>query len=153
MATQRYYLCRRCQQKAHAGKLFQALSNFSSQAPICNTCRETRELHLIFSWGLEAGSVDHRVLHVFVPESCVKWDGENGREITFHPFLVVMQRDGEGGHSFWLPYWHIVNTDGRIETKYGQWAPCMEDEQFQSLIAQAHAKGYLESVVRMSPKN
>lgn len=29
----------------------------------------------------------------------------------------------------------------------------MEDEQFESLIAQAGAKGYLESVVGMSQKN
>lgn len=55
--------------------------------------------------------------------------------------------------SFWLPYWHTVNTDGRIETKYRQSAPCVEGEQFESLIAQARAKDYLASVVGMSEKN
>ena len=61
--------------------------------------------------------------------------------------LVVLQRTDDEGQCFWLPYWHIVEQAGRIKRKYGQWAPFMDADLFESLAAQAREKGYLTGEV------
>jgi len=42
-----------------------------------------------------------------------------------------------------MPYWHIVVDKDKNEfLKYGQWAPFMDLETYQSLIEQAKEAGY-----------
>ena len=95
-----------------------------------------------FAFGLDAGGKDQVVEAAFVPEATEDWTDRQGRHATFWPFLVVARRDGRS-RAVWLPYWHIVEDGKKRISKYGQWAPFMDDHLFASLLAQARASGYL----------
>jgi hypothetical protein len=97
---------------------------------------------LIFKFGLGAGGAECKVLHAFLPRERIWWE-DDGKTVTFFPFLVVMKRMDEEGQPFWLPYWHTVEGPGRKVLKYGQWAPWMDADHFKDLLAQAREKGYL----------
>jgi hypothetical protein len=107
-------------------------------------CGGANELHVVLDFGLEAGNPDCKVLHVFLPRELVTWELAEGKKVTFHPFLVILQRMGDERNSAWLPYWHIVEGGGVTQRKYGQWAPFMDDPQFGDLVAQAREHGYFE---------
>lgn len=141
MATDRYYTCLKCGKRSHPHRLFDALLDFSKSAPKCQ-CGEVSELRVVPPFGLEAGSPDCKVLHVFLPKPPVSWELESGNKVTFYPFLVILRRAGEKGNSGWLPYWHVEDGGGTMKTKYGQWAPFMDDPQFESLVSQAREQGY-----------
>ena len=143
MATTRYYLCPRCQSKVGAGSLFDALLTVSKSSPRCESCASTEELHVVFEFGLEAGSPDCKILHSFLPQEPICWSQADSSKVTFYPFLVILQRADDDSHSFWLPYWHVVENKGTTKKKYGQWAPFMDACLFESLVGQAREKGYL----------
>jgi hypothetical protein len=138
MATGKYYLCKNCQRRTFPPRLFDALLDFSRSTPKCGACGAERELHVVLPFGLGAGSPDCRVLSAFLPREPVSWEHQR-KKVTFYPFLVVVQRAGDKGQSFWLPYWHVHGE----RRKYGQYAPFMDDPQFANLVKQAQQKGYL----------
>jgi hypothetical protein len=143
MATERYYICDQCNGRTYPPTLFKALLEFSRSAPKCGACGTIKNLHLKFSFGLGAGEGSFKVLGAFLPPDLKSWR-DDGREVTYHPFLVVLEGTEKDGCSFWFPYWHIVEGGGATKkTKYGQWAPLIDDYQFDSLIAQAREKGFL----------
>jgi len=94
------------------------------------------ELRLGLDFQLGVGDGDFKVAHAFIPEKLESWLGEEEEEVTFYPFLVVLQRAGDAKQFFWMPYWHVVGRDAR----YGQHAPCLDQAQFDSLVAQAQQK-------------
>ena len=116
MATQKYYFCPGCNQRTHPQRLFDALRDFSGSAPTCE-CGAIRELHVVLPFGLAAGTTDCKVLHVFLPRQPVSWNLQNGGNVVFYPFLVILRRTGEQGNSAWLPYWHVVEKGGRDTKK------------------------------------
>jgi hypothetical protein len=61
--------------------------------------------------------------------------GEEQEKVTFYPFLVVLETN-EGKQFCWMPYWHVTGNEAR----YGQHAVCLEQRQFESLMAQAQEK-------------
>jgi hypothetical protein len=65
--------------------------------------------------------------------------GEEQEEVTFYPFLVVLETEGK--QFCWMPYWHVTGKEAR----YGQHAVCLEQKQFESLMAQVQEK-HLEPV-------
>jgi hypothetical protein len=137
MASQ-YFYCIQCHEKypTHQ-KLFDVLYEFSKTVPEdCAACGGTRELHLTLDFQLGAGDRDFKVVSAFLPEKLESWLGEGEEEVTFYPFLVVLQRAGDGKQFRWMPYWHVVGKDAR----YGQHAVCLDHEQFESLVAQAEDK-------------
>jgi hypothetical protein len=69
---------------------------------------------------------------------------QQGRRVTFWPFLVFTQRDGRE-RAVWLPYWHTIEDGGTRISRYGQWAPFMDGHLFTNLLDQARAAGYLEA--------
>jgi hypothetical protein len=141
MATDWYYRCPRCDRRtATRMRLFDTLRDFSQPGsrPACGGCGADRELRVSMAFGLGAGRQDSRVLHTFFPSDPVRWQHEDGEQVTYYPVLVALQGTGGGGVSFWLPYWH---THGR-KTKYGQWAPFTDAPQFSDLLAQARRAGY-----------
>jgi len=133
MATQFFY-CTPCHKKHPTHQtLFEVLYNFSKTAPeTCATCGAARELRLTLDFQLGAGEGDFKVVSSFLPEKLDSWLGEEEEEVTFYPFLVVLQRAGDGKQYCWMPYWHVVGKDA----VYGQHAVCMDHEQFESLAAQ-----------------
>jgi len=143
VATGRYFICSRCGEKTYPPNLFETLRTFSVSRSVCGRCGANSELHVVFSFGLEAGRPDCKVLDAFLPENPVSWRQQDMREVTFYPFLVVLQRSDDEGRCFWLPYWHLVEGIGTVKRKYGQWAPFMDASLFESLVAQARAKGHL----------
>jgi hypothetical protein len=136
VATQ-YFCCTRCHKKGSVSlRLFDTLSSFSRTSPDnCPACGGERELHVSLDFQLGAGDGDFEVVHAFLPEKLESWLGEEEEEVTYYPFLVVLQ--GAGGKQFyWMPYWHVVGKDAR----FGQHALCLDHTQFESLIAQAQDK-------------
>lgn len=144
MATKRYYGCAKCPQQTYPPNLFDALLDLSNGlVSNCAACGGFKELHLVFDFGLDAGSAECKVLHAFLPLDLVSWNQEDGKQVTFYPFLVVMERTDVKGRAFWLPYWHTVEGMAKKGRKYGQWAPFMDEPLFKSLVAQAREKGCL----------
>ena len=139
MAAQ-YFYCTQCHKKypTHQ-KLFDALHNFAARSPEnCPACGQTRELHVNLDFQLGAGDGDFRVISAFLPSKLESWLGEEEEEVTYYPFLVVLQ-SGEGKHFCWMPYWHVTGKEARC----GQHAVCLDAAQFDSLVEQVQ-EGVLE---------
>ncbi len=133
MAAQ-YFYCTQCHKKNPTHhKLFDTLYDFSNVAPEdCPDCGGTRELHLTLDFQLGAGDGDFKVVSALLPDKLESWLGEEDEEVTFFPFLVMLQARAGGKEFCWMPYWHVVGKEAR----YGQHAVCLERTQFASLIAQ-----------------
>jgi hypothetical protein len=136
VATQ-YLYCTACHKKSPTHqKLFDVLYNFSKSFPEpCSLCGSSRELHLTLDFQLGAGDGDFRVVSALLPDKLESWLGEEAQEVTFYPFLVVLQA-AEGKQFCWMPYWHVTGK----EAHYGQHAVCLDLEQFDSLIEQVNDK-------------
>jgi len=137
MAAQ-YFFCIQCHKKypTHQ-KLFDTLYDFSKMAPEeCPACGGTRELHTNLDFQLGGGDGDFKVVSAFLPEKLDSWLGEESEEVTFYPFLVVLQRAGDNKQFCWMPYWHVTGKEAR----YGQHAVCLDQMQFESLMEQAREK-------------
>lgn len=136
MASQ-YIYCTACHKKSPTHqKLFDVLYTFSKSSPEpCPLCGSARELHLTLDFQLGAGDGDFRVISALLPDKLESWLGEEAQEVTFYPFLVVLQ-SAEGKQFCWMPYWHVTGKDAR----YGQHAVCLDLEQFDSLIEQVSDK-------------
>jgi hypothetical protein len=91
---------------------------------------------------LEAGPYPCRVIAAFLPKDLVRWKQTDNSTVEFYPFLVIVESQAEV-RSIWLPYWHVVTTEGgQVSHPYGQWAPFMDTKSFKSLVDQAREKGY-----------
>jgi len=137
MAAQ-YFFCIQCHKKypTHQ-KLFDTLYDFSKMAPEeCPACGGTRDLHTNLDFQLGGGDGDFKVVSAFLPEKLDSWLGEESEEVTFYPFLVVLQRAGDNKQFCWMPYWHVTGKEAR----YGQHAVCLDQMQFESLMEQAREK-------------
>ena len=117
MAAQ-YFYCTQCHKKYPTHhKLFDTLYDFSKIAPEdCPACGGMRELHITLDFQLGVG--------------------DEQEEVTFYPFLVVLEGGVESKQFCWMPYWHVVGKEAR----YGQHAVCLDQTQFESLIAQVQDK-------------
>jgi len=134
--TAQYFLCTQCHKKypSHQ-KLFNTLYDFERSVPSnCPSCGGKRELYLGLDFQLGAGDGEFKVVSAFLPRKLESWLGEEEEEVTFYPFLVVLQR-GDGSRFSWLPYWHVTGK----EAKYGQHAVCLDQGQLDSLIQQVKA--------------
>ena len=141
MATERYYTCK-CTDRSYPGSLFDALVSFSAGNPTCADCGRRKNLHLVFEFGLGAGCRHCKVLAAFLPQELCSWKADDGDKVTFYPFLVILATD-DGDRSCWLPYWHVAEGRRRTrKTKYGQWAPFINQAEFRSLLTQARKAGY-----------
>jgi hypothetical protein len=98
-------------------------------------------LHLSFAFGLGATGTDSAVVAAYLPDPLEEWRDSEGRQVTFYPFLVITQRGGRD-RAVWLPYWHTVEHNGGMTSKYGQWAPFMDELLFLSLMTQARQGGH-----------
>lgn len=108
----------------------------------CSKCDAPATLRLKFDFGLNAPDSECTVLDCFVPRRPESWKATDEANVTFYPFLVIVQRHGRN-LAVWLPYWHVVERGGRVtQKKYGQWAPFMDFHLFKDLLDQAQAKGY-----------
>ncbi|HTZ84700.1 MAG TPA: hypothetical protein VMB66_15985 [Candidatus Acidoferrales bacterium] len=84
---------------------------------------------------LGAGDGNFKVISALLPEKLESWLGEEEEEVTFYPFLVVLEAV-DGKQFYWMPYWHVTGKEAR----YGQHAVCLDANQFESLMAQAQEK-------------
>ncbi|HYM77930.1 MAG TPA: hypothetical protein VE377_18290 [Candidatus Dormibacteraeota bacterium] len=136
MAAQ-YFLCTQCHKKSPTHqKLFNALHDFSQIAPEdCSACGGTRELHVNLDFQLGGGDGDFKVVSALLPQKLESWLGEEQEEVTFYPFLIVLE-SAEGKQFCWMPYWHVTGKEAR----YGQHAVCLDIHQFDSLTTQIHDK-------------
>ena len=137
MAAQ-YFVCTQCHKKfpTHQ-KLFETLYDFSRIAPEnCTDCGGARDLRLTLDFQLGAGDCEYQVVSALLPEKLESWLGEGEEEVTFYPFLVVLQRTVDNKQFCWLPYWHVTGKEAR----YGQHAVCLEQSQFESLSEQINEK-------------
>ena len=136
MATQ-FFNCIRCHKKSPTHKkLFDTLYNFTKKAPEhCPVCGGSRNLHVTLDFQLGAGDCDYKVVSALLPDKLESWLGEEEEEVTFYPFLVVLETY-EGKQFCWMPYWHVTGKEAR----YGQHAICLEKHQFENLIVQAEHK-------------
>ena len=136
MAAQ-YFFCNSCHKKYSTHqKLFDSLYNFSKNAPeACPGCGEARDLHVDLDFQLGAGDGDFKVVSAHLPVRLESWLGDGEEEVTYYPFLVVLQAS-DGKQFCWMPYWHVTGNEAR----YGQHAVCLELEQFGSLIEQVQNK-------------
>ena len=133
MAAQ-YFYCTQCHKKypTHQ-KLFDTLCDFSKMTPEdCPACGGTRALHVNLDFQLGVGDGDFKVVSAFLPGKLESWLGEEEEEVTFYPFLVVLEGGVERKQFCWMPYWHVVGKEAR----YGQHAVCLDQSQFANLIAQ-----------------
>ena len=136
MATKRYCSCPKCHKRTHSsGLLFDTLLNFPRSLLGC-PCGETNELLLLPPFSLGAGGKCFKVLDVFYES--VSWRNE-GKQVTFYPFLIVLEDTENKDHKIWLPYWHVEES----KRKFGERAPWMDADLFTALLAKAHARGYL----------
>jgi hypothetical protein len=117
-------------------KLFDTLYEFSKNtSKTCPACGETRELWVSLDFQLGVGDGNFKVVHAFLPQKLESGLGEEDEEVTLYPFLVMLE--GSGGKQFnWMPYWHVVGKDAR----FGQHALCLDQAQFDSLVAQAQER-------------
>ncbi|HUO27170.1 MAG TPA: hypothetical protein VMU61_16000 [Candidatus Aquilonibacter sp.] len=91
------------------------------------------EVRLRPDFQLGAGGDEYRVINAFIPEKLESWLGEDEEEVTFFPFLVVLERAADSKRFYWLPYWHLVGRNAR----HGQYATFLDQAQFDSLVTQA----------------
>jgi hypothetical protein len=140
-----YFYCIECHKKYPTHhKLFDTLYNFSQSSPeACPACGGARELHVNLDFQLGAGDGDFKVVSAFLPAKLESWLGEEAEEVTFYPFLVMLQAGAEGKQFCWMPYWHVTGKEAR----YGQHAVCLDHMQFESLMAQVQAKTEEELVL------
>jgi len=132
--TAQYFLCTECHKEfpSHQ-KLFDTLYDFQRNSPSeCPSCGGKRELYLALDFQLGAGDSEFKVISAFLPERLESWLGEEEEEVTFYPFLVVLQRS-DGSRFCWLPYWHVRGKEAR----YGPRAICLDQRQFDDLMQQA----------------
>jgi len=101
----------------------------------CPACGGTRELRVNLDFQLGAGDGDFKVVSAFLPDKLESWLGDGEEEVTYYPFLIVLQ-SAEGKQFCWMPYWHVTGNEAR----YGQHAICLESNQFSSLIEQVEGK-------------
>ena len=133
MAAQ-YFYCTQCHKKHPTHhKLFDTLYDFPGLSQ--NTARRVEArahctVNLDFQLG--AGDGDFKVVSANLPEKLESWLGEEEEEVTFYPFLVVLEGGAKGKQFCWMPYWHVVGKEAR----YGQHAVCLDHAQFDSLIEQ-----------------
>jgi len=132
-----YFYCTKCHKKVPTHqKQFDTLYDFSKAAPQdCTICGGTCELHINLDFQLGAGDGDFKVVSAFLPDKLESWLGDEAQEVTFYPFLIVLQ-SSEGKQFCWMPYWHVTGKEAR----YGQHAICLDTTQFDSLMVQAHEK-------------
>ena len=144
MATDRFYVCPKCQTKTWIPTLFDSLRDHAAGIThSCQTCSNGLNIELNFSFGLDAGRHPCKVLGTFLPDQIFKWDDVNGNSVEFYPFMVIVESMEEGYSSVWLPYWHLVtNKDGATAKKYGQWAPFIDSVSYANLLAKARAAGH-----------
>jgi len=133
-----FFYCTQCHKKSPTHqKLFETLYNFSKMSPEqCPGCGGTRELHVNLDFQLGAGDGDFKVVSAFLPDKLESWLGEESEEVTFYPFLVMLQAGPEQKQFCWMPYWHVTGKEAR----YGQHAVCLEADQFESLMEQVQEK-------------
>jgi hypothetical protein len=136
MAAQ-YYQCTECHKRypTHQ-KLFDSLYEFHRSRPEPCVCGGERELHLTLDFQLGAGDSDFKVVSACLPDHLDSWLGQEEEEVTFYPFLVVLQRVGDNRQFCWMPYWHVTGKEAR----YGQHAICLDQGQFENLVEHARAK-------------
>ncbi len=140
-----YLSCTQCHKRypTHQ-KLFETLYDFQRTAPApCPACGALRELHLTLDFQLGAGDSEFTVVSAFIPDKLESWLGQEEEEVTFYPFLVTLQRAGDGKQFSWMPYWHVTGKEAR----YGQHALCLDQSQFEDLISQTRAKKQQEEVL------
>lgn len=137
MAAQ-YYSCTECHKRFPThDKLFDTLYKFhQSETTDCPTCGGHRALHLSLDFQLGSGDAEFKVVSAFLPQRLESWLGENEEEVTFYPFLVVLERESDHKQFCWMPHWHVTGKEAR----YGQHAMCLEQGQFESLMQQAREK-------------
>ena len=136
-----YYVCTDCHKRYPTHhKLFDTLNEFQRSHPESCICGGTQELHLTLDFQLGAGDSDFRVVSASLPDRLDSWLGQEEEEVTFYPFLVVLERAGDHRQFCWMPYWHV---SGR-EARYGQHAICLEHSQFESLISKLGDKAQEE---------
>jgi hypothetical protein len=110
--------------------------DFVKTAPeVCPVCEGARALHVTLDFQLGAGGGDFKVVSAFLPAKLESWLGEEEEEVTFYPFLVVLEAS-EGKQFCWMPYWHVTGKEAR----FGQHAVCLDHAQFESLIDQVRDK-------------
>ena len=133
-----YFCCLECHKKFPTHhKLFETLYSFSKAAPEqCPACGGVRELHVNLDFQLGVGDGDFKVVSAFLPDKLESWLGEEQEEVTFYPFLVILQGGAEQKQFCWMPYWHVTGKEAR----YGQHAVCLEADQFESLMGQVHER-------------
>ena len=142
MATDRVFVCPQCGPFPTRGKLFDVLLARAREEPLrCAKCSGLATLRLKFPFGLNAADSECTVQDCFIPRQLESWKERDGSNVTFYPFLVIVQRRGRE-LATWLPYWHVVERGPRPMTKYGQWAPFMDFHLFADLLSQARAKGH-----------
>jgi len=131
-----YFYCTHCHKRvAISQRLFDTLFDFSRTNPQnCAVCGGERELHVALDFQLGMGDGDFKVVHALLPDKLESWLGEEEEEVTYYPFLVLLQATGESKQFYWMPYWHVVGKEAR----FGQHALCLDQTQFESLVAQAH---------------
>ena len=113
MASQ-YFFCIQCHKKYSTHqKLFDTLYDFQKMAPEeCTACGGTRELHITLDFQLGAGEPDFKVVSAFLPDKLESWLGEEQEEVTFYPFLVVLER-ADHRQFCWMPYWHVTGKEAK----------------------------------------
>jgi hypothetical protein len=117
-------------------KLFDTLYNFTKAAPeACPGCGRSRDLRLTLDFPLGAGDSEYKVVSALLPEKLEAGLGEEEEEVTFYPFLIVLETS-EGKQFCWMPYWHVTGKEAR----YGQHAVCLDKRQFDSLMEQVEGK-------------
>jgi hypothetical protein len=133
-----YFYCIQCHKKyPNHQKLFDTLYDFSKATPAdCPACGGTRELHVNLDFQLGGGDGNFKVVSALLPDKLESWLGEEEEEVTFYPFMVMLEGGAKAKQFCWMPYWHVVGKEAR----YGQHAVCLDQSQFESLIAQAHDK-------------
>jgi hypothetical protein len=132
-----FFYCTECHKKypTHQ-KLFDTLYNFTKAAPeSCPACGRSRDLRLTLDFPLGAGDSEYKVVSALLPEKLESWLGEEEEEVTFYPFLIVLETS-EGKQFCWMPYWHVTGKEAR----YGQHAVCLDKRQFESLMEQVEDK-------------
>ena len=149
MATRVEWKCDKYSKSAGLPWMLDALlSVHQSDSETCPYCGNKTHLHLSFDFATStSGRTKCRVLDVFLPPKDLRkpWS-KGGQRIEYYPFLVVVKLDKGGGLAVWLPYWHVKKGPQKILKRYGQWAPFMETELYESLLAQAQVKGYFKGV-------
>ena len=129
-----HYSCPTCHKRyATHRNLFETLYELQKTHPEdCPACHAPRELHLNLDFQLGCGDGDFTVVSTFLPNKLDSWLGEEEEEVTFYPFLVVLERTGDRKQFCWMPYWHVTGKEAR----YGQHAVCMDQAQLNSLMVQ-----------------